>query len=420
MTRIGTVLRAPFTVRTWRELLHVLLGGVLGLLALAYLIALAVALVLGLTVVGTVLLAGLFAGTWLFALAESGRARVLLGMEVPRPDPYRAPQPGFTGWVRGALKDRESWRRVAYLQLAALAGVLQAYVTALVWAEALGMVSYPLWYRLLPVANGHHGDPLGGFYPDTIPLPIAAAGLVLLVVAAWVTRGFAQLDRLRIRALLNPPRLRERVEVLERQRRQAAVQSTSQLRRLERDLHDGAQVRLVALALELGRARDDLDSGSDLAGAAARVAAAHEESKLVLAELRELARGIYPAVLTDLGLDGAVPLLTARCPVPAEAEVDLPSRPPGPVESTAYFCVSELLANVAKHSGAARAAVRITASGGILRVSVDDDGRGGAAAGALGGLAGLADRAASAGGTLTVDSPAGGPTRILVELPCES
>ncbi|MDQ1646828.1 MAG: hypothetical protein QOJ50_3012, partial [Cryptosporangiaceae bacterium] len=201
---------------------------------------------------------------------------------------------------------------------------------------------------------------------------------------------------------------------------QAAVQSTSQLRRLERDLHDGAQVRLVALALELGRARDDLDSGSDVAGAATRVAAAHEESKLVLAELRELARGIYPAVLTDLGLDGAVPLLTARCPVPAEAEVDLPSRPPGPVESAAYFCVSELLANVAKHSGAARAAVRISAAGGILRVAVEDDGRGGAAIGAAGGLAGLADRAASAGGTLTADSPAGGPTRILVELPCES
>jgi signal transduction histidine kinase len=219
-----------------------------------------------------------------------------------------------------------------------------------------------------------------------------------------------------MRTLLGGPR-RDRAEVLERQRDHAVEQAGAHLRRIERDLHDGAQVRMVALAMELGRAREDIEQGRD---ARDRIAVAHEEAKRALVELRELARGIYPAVLTDLGLDGAVPLLTARCPVPVDVDVDVAARPSTTVEGTAYFCVGELIANVAKHSGAAAAAISIRRRGDTLRVEVRDDGVGGAVAYPGGGLAGLADRVDSMGGSLAVSSPPGGPTLVTVELPCAS
>jgi signal transduction histidine kinase len=187
-------------------------------------------------------------------------------------------------------------------------------------------------------------------------------------------------------------------------------------RRIERDLHDGAQARLVSLAMELGRARARFDD--DPEGAKVLLDQAHEESKAALAELRSLVRGVHPPVLSDRGLDAALSGLAAMCPVPVTVEVEMAARPSSTVEAVAYFVVAESLTNVAKHSGATRATVVVRSEGRLLRVFVRDDGRGGADPGGA-GLAGLADRAQAVEGRLIVSSPLGGPTIIEVQLPCE-
>jgi signal transduction histidine kinase len=256
---------------------------------------------------------------------------------------------------------------------------------------------------------------------DGLPRPaLPAIGVTGVLVVPWVVRGLANLDRWRMATLLGPSRLDEQVRRLQHSRGQVVEQAADQLRRIERDLHDGVQVRLVALAMELGRAREEVEHATEPQRAAARIAAAHEEAKQALVELRDLARGIHPAVLSDLGLDGAVPLLTARCPVPTTADLEVPQRPSGAIEATAYLCVAELLTNVAKHSQASSAWVRVQHHDQQLNVEVGDDGVGGAAIRPGGGLAGLAARAESVDGRLRLSSPDGGPTVITLELPCAS
>ncbi len=187
-------------------------------------------------------------------------------------------------------------------------------------------------------------------------------------------------------------------------------------RRIERDLHDGAQQRLVAVAMSLGRARDRLDEDPD----ATRVLLdeAHTDAKHAVSELRDLARGIYPAVLADRGLDAALSAQAAGSPVPVDIVVDLAERPPAAVETTAYFVVGEALTNIAKHADATTARVRVWRKADTVRVEVTDDGRGGARMRPGGGLAGLADRAATIDGTISVAGPPGGPTTVRAELPC--
>ncbi|HEY3610977.1 MAG TPA: histidine kinase, partial [Pseudonocardiaceae bacterium] len=188
-------------------------------------------------------------------------------------------------------------------------------------------------------------------------------------------------------------------------------------RRIERDLHDGAQQRLVAVAITLGRAKNKLDN--DPESARALIDEAHADAKQAVAELRDLARGIYPAVLGDRGLDAALSALAARSPVPVAVDVDVSPRPPAAVESAAYFIVAESLTNLAKHSAADSAQVSVRRSGNSVTVRVTDDGHGGAEVRLGGGLAGLADRAATIDGVMTVRSPPGGPTVVTAELPCE-
>jgi signal transduction histidine kinase len=188
-------------------------------------------------------------------------------------------------------------------------------------------------------------------------------------------------------------------------------------RRIERDLHDGAQARLVSLAMELGRAKAHFDD--DPERAKALVTQAHEDAKTALVELRNLVRGVHPPVLSDRGLDAALSGLAAICPVPVTVQVDVAKRPSATVEAVAYFVVAESLTNVAKHSGAAGATVTVRSESDVLHVVVRDDGRGGAAATGA-GLAGLADRVQAVDGHLSIDSPAGGPTVIEVEIPCAS
>ncbi|HMM41314.1 MAG TPA: histidine kinase, partial [Thermomicrobiales bacterium] len=225
---------------------------------------------------------------------------------------------------------------------------------------------------------------------------------------AWLARHLLGAD---LEAILSA-----RVGALTESRSRAASASVDELRRIERDLHDGAQQRLVRLAMDLGMAKEKMDS--DPEAAKTLVAEAHEEAKLAMREIRDLARGIHPAVLTDRGLDPAVSALAGRSPVPVTVDIDLPGRLPETIESTAYFVVAEALTNVARHSDATAVRVSARLEDGMLKLDITDDGRGGAAATPGGGLAGLADRVAGADGTLTIDSPAGGPTRIHAELPC--
>jgi signal transduction histidine kinase len=212
--------------------------------------------------------------------------------------------------------------------------------------------------------------------------------------------------------------LAARVDTLEATRAAAVESADARLRRLERDLHDGAQHRLSYIAMELDRARAKLDE--DPNAASELLDRAHEESKKAMIELRDLVRGIHPSVLTDRGLDAAVSGLAERCPVPVEVDIDVDPRPPSAIETAAYYVVAESLTNVGKHAGARSASVEIHRDGLLLTIWVWDDGQGGASRRPGSGLDGLAQRVEALDGTLTITSPPGGPTVIRGELPCAS
>jgi signal transduction histidine kinase len=237
--------------------------------------------------------------------------------------------------------------------------------------------------------------------------------VVVLLLAPWVVRAALIPDRLLIRALLGPTARDARVADLERTRAYAVDESAAVLRRIERDLHDGAQARLVAVAMKLGLAREKLGDDVD-PGTWELLDAAHRNAKEAIVELRDLARGIHPPVL-DNGLDAALATLAAHSAVPVGLRVATPDRPAPAIETIAYFCVAELLTNVAKHSRARRATVEVDEREGRLRVRVGDDGTGGAHLGA--GLSGLYDRVRTVDGTMRLDSPPGGPTLVTIDLP---
>jgi signal transduction histidine kinase len=244
-----------------------------------------------------------------------------------------------------------------------------------------------------------------------------AVAVLLLPVAAYLLTAWAGARAALARAILAPGELELDQRLVEVTRSRARLVDAFELdrRRIERDLHDGAQQRLVALTVALGLARLDLAPDS---AAAAQVDTAHEQAKQALAELRDFIRGLHPAVLDELGLDAALSGIAARSPVPVRLTVALPQRPPATVEAVAYFVVSEALTNVARHAAATRADVVLRHVPGGLSLSVTDDGHGGADPSRGTGLRGLQQRVESVDGTLQIASPAGGPTSILVSLPC--
>jgi signal transduction histidine kinase len=289
-------------------------------------------------------------------------------------------------------------------------------LTEAFWAYGLVFVSSPV--RFVPAIRDvlrPDDFAMGSFRFDTWPhvLLLVAGGVFLLLVVPSVTRGTLALQRLLLIHLLGPDR-RTRTDRLRESRALAVDDSAAVLRRIERDLHDGAQAQLVALAMRLGLAKEEL-AGGDTEAALALVDTAHARAKRALVELRDLARGIHPPAL-DNGLGPALASLAARSAMAVELRVDLPERPSPAIETIAYFSAAELLANVAKHSGATRAVVSVTRPrAGWLRLEVRDDGVGGARPG--GGLAGLADRVRTVDGRLELVSPPGGPTLASVELP---
>jgi signal transduction histidine kinase len=262
------------------------------------------------------------------------------------------------------------------------------------------------------------GDQQIWFDNPIATLPAIPLGIALAFVTLYVVRGVGYAHGALARYLLGPnetQRLRARTAHLQASRARGVDAAEAERRRIERDLHDGAQQQLLAVAMDLGRARAKLET--DPAGAQELIQNAHAGAKDAIAELRNLARGIYPAILTDRGLDAAISAVAARADVPVAVEVDLPTRPPAAVESIAYFIVSEALTNVSKYARATHASVRVTRDQNWIVVEVSDNGTGGAVAAPGGGLAGLADRAAGIDGILTVNSPLGGPTVIRADLP---
>jgi len=422
---IGRLLRAPFTRRAWAELVYALICLPVALAGFVYLSSsIYVSGLLLITLIGLPLLAGAVLGARGFGALHRTVARHLLGMRAEAPPPFR-PRPGLIGWIRPALSDGPGWRAMGYLLLKLPVGLLAFALAALFWAYALAFLTYAAWRPFLPgqydtAGAWHRGAQLGtDYYIDTWPRILATfgAGVVLLLLAPWVVRGVLVLDRLLIGWLLGPSRS-ARLRDLEESRAHAVDDSAARLRRIERDLHDGAQARLVAVAMKLGMAKEKLDAddpGADLEQARTLVDTAHRDAKDALAELRDLARGIHPPVL-DTGLEAALRTLAARSAVPVELHVDVAERPAPAIETIAYFCAAELLTNVAKHGGARHATIDVV-QGNVLRLQVGDDGEGGARIGQTGGLAGLADRVRTVDGRLGIVSPVGGPTLITVELP---
>lgn len=357
-------------------------------------------------------------GRWFSAL-ERSRAAVLLGVEIVDPvAPLQA-----TGWFRRLgerFTSRDRWKELGH-HVAALPTALATYLAAsIAWSSGIVLLTLPLTIAALPddVARFVAFDVRQG--PATLALAVLGA-LLLVVVAPWATLVGAELQlRLAERLLGRSPDAAwaEVASGLE-QRRSAAVDSAeAERRRIERDLHDGAQQRLVALAAELGAARERFDD--DPTAARQLVDSAHEEAKAALREIRDLVRGIHPVILEDRGLDAALSAVVARAPIPVALDVALTERLPAPVESTAYFVVSEALTNVARHAHATRAQVAVARAGDRLVIEVHDDGVGGADASRGTGLQGLRERVTGLGGTLHVLSPPGGPTTLSVEVPCGS
>ncbi|TCP43647.1 signal transduction histidine kinase [Tamaricihabitans halophyticus] len=263
-----------------------------------------------------------------------------------------------------------------------------------------------------------------GYHALMLPLSIiefalGLVGAILLPLAIWVIPRLGWLHGQLAKAMLGPPaaaQLAAKADRLQASRARGVDAAEAERRRIERDLHDGAQQRLVSLAISLGRAKAKLEG--DPNAVRELIDEAHTDAKLAVAELRDLARGIYPAVLGDRGLDAALSSLAAKSPVPVEVTVDVEPRPPAAVESTAYFIVGETLTNVAKHSGATVAQIRVWREDDKVVAEVSDNGKGGAEVRPGGGLAGLADRAATIDGVVTVVSPTAGPTVVRADLPC--
>jgi len=408
--------------RTWGALGYALVGFPLGVAGFVFVVTgLSLSVGLAITLIGIPLLGLVVALAAVFGAGYRKLGRAFLDIDVEAPVIRR--RPGLVGFVF----ERNGWRAILFLLLRFPLAILDFVVAVVFTSYTLGALSYPIWWRYPHQRVGgreHHGIQFGGnVFADTHwrIIGVFAAGVILFFVAPWVIRGVTGLDRMLIRGLLGPSKDAQRIEALEQTRAMAVDDSAAVLRRIERDLHDGAQARLVSLAMSLGMAKEELEgatSDETLSRVRTLIDTAHREAKGTIVDLRDLARGIHPPAL-DRGLPDALSTLAARSSIPAALQIDLPTRPSPAIESIVYFCAAELLTNAAKHSGARRATVDVRGINDHLFVRVGDDGVGGAEPGRDGGsgLSGLADRIATVDGQLVIDSPAGGPTLVTIDIP---
>jgi signal transduction histidine kinase len=405
------------SARTWLALIHHLVGLFLGCAAI-FVVTFGLGfgggmlvLLVGLPVLGLTLRL-----TDWFARVERARFALLLGVRIPAwPAGTRA------GYRWGLVPrwrmftERATWGEIGYAFLRLPVSAVTVTFSIGAWALGLTMLTLPFYNHHLPSGGAEIGDTV---LRGSAVTWVSVIGLAVVIAAPQLTRGLATADTAMSRWLLGPPSdLAARVSELEISRERVVDAAEGERRRIERDLHDGAQQRLVSLAMELGRAQAKFADDPD--GARVLVDQAHAQAKEALTELRNLVRGVHPPVLTERGLDAALSGLAALCPIPVDVHVDVPVRPRSAVEAVAYFMVAEALTNVAKHSRASQAKVVVEGHGypGTLTVMISDDGIGGANPGSP-GLAGLADRVSGVDGRLSVESPSGGPTIIAAELPC--
>jgi signal transduction histidine kinase len=431
----GTVLRAPFTRRTVRELLYCGIGGITGVIGFSITV---VMLALGLTISVSVL--GTVVGLLLLILALRVSRRLgglhrrlawwLLRYQVEAPPKFQRGT-GILNRIDKRLRDRAAWRGVTYNVVKLPVAAVQLYAITIA-CIGLADITYPVDWVLF--RHGASGPMvvvfplLGGtfnVYGFAGTYLAAIAGAFCVLAGTWLARGINAGDRRLVRSLLGPSSMAERVSELTRTRTLAVEDSAAALRRVERDLHDGAQMRLAALAMNLGMAREKLGDDDDVArpdSATVRelLDAAHRNAVDALADLRDLARGIHPPAL-DNGLPSALATLAASSAIPASVTAEIGDRPAPAIETIAYFCAAELIANATKHSYANQIKINIyTERTGVLRLEVTDDGIGGADATHGSGLAGLAQRVSTVDGRIDVSSPPGGPTTVSVELPLKA
>ncbi len=358
---------------------------------------------------------------WLFlplGIFERARYRLTLGMSVAAP-----PLPGRgRSWDRRLLAlgtSRTTWQQLGYFVLLTPLSVVNFGGVLLAWSIPPALLLLPVYY---PAFSDRHTT-IAGFGVGTGVTGWVVSGLAavfLLLVSPQIVRALSRLDATLARSLLGRSvagQLTERVGELETSRRRTVDSAEAERRRIERDLHDGAQQRLVSVAMTLGRVKARLPNLLD-PDTRLLIDDAYQQARLATAELRDLTRGLHPPVLTDRGLDAALSAVAARAPVPVRVDVRAEPRPSPTVEAIAYFVVAEALTNVAKHARATCASVVIRRDGNLLHVTVGDDGVGGAEPAAGSGLRGLADRLAGVDGRLSVVSPRGGPTALTVEIPC--
>ena len=394
----------------WRSTAYLLTGWIVATVWATAVTALVLVPALGLAV----LLAGI-------PLAGVERWRQRLVDRLPLPTPHRRLiRPGLWGWLAARFREGATWRELGYALLFSLVLAWLDAAAGLLVGSALFLVAFPLTVELVPQ---YQPEALLGFVHPRQPdaFLATAVGLAALPPLAYLVTAYTAVRAgLTRRLLLGRRRGPPSAELVELTQSRARIMSAmdAQRRRIERDLHDGAQQRLTGLIMTLGMARLRLDGAPP--GGRELVDRAYEQARTTLTELRDLVHGIHPQVLTDRGLAPAVTEIAERCPVPVDVRVDLPERPPEPVEAAAWFVLNEALTNVAKHSGAGRAHIAVHRTGDLLVVEVRDDGTGGAEATRGTGLLGLADRVAVLNGRITLTSPAGGPTLLRVELPCES
>jgi len=405
----------PWSPRAWRQALY-LAGSIPVLLAAPVLVAAGFATkprwalpLLALIVV--------FLASPVLTAVQGYRLRATAGVQISPPQPWT--RVGLIGYARSPA----TWRQLGYHLVAAPVLAAGAALAFGAWLAGICLTPVYAYAWLVPgLLSRDQSSPPPGYLLRRLGIPLdvylTVAGIVLLAVAPQFTAGVTALDAWAARVLLGPSRaeqLQHRVTHLTQTRTGAVDAADAERRRLERDLHDGTQQRLVALAMNLGLARVQAQTADQAHQA---LAEAHDDAKAALAELRNLVRGLHPVVLEDRGLDAALSGVAARLPIPVRLTVDLPRRPSPTIEAVAYFVVSESLTNITKHAQASQAEVVVQRAGDRLHIIVSDDGAGGADPARGTGLAGLAKRAASVDGTFEIASPPGGPTLITVDLPC--
>lgn len=414
-----TIVRRPLTAACWRETLYLIAGFATATAAFVVVVTgLSLSLSLSILVVGLPIAVAFIYLNRLFCSLDRLLAKLVLDRPIERP--YR-PLPQGSLLKRGlsVITSAAAWRDIAWMVVSFPVAVATFTVAVTAWATSLGLLTLPIWWRINDTDSRFINDLLGKGHFEPLQLLGIPVGILLVIVSAWLVRACALAQASLAAELLRPTReaeLETRVESLTHTRAGAVDAAVTELERVERDLHDGAQARLVALNIDLGLAEQRLAAGDD-AAARTHIAEAREQAQVAMGDLRDLVRGIGPSILRDRGLEAALNSIAIGTTPPVNVDVELPPGKPDAAETAAYFVCVEAIANAVKHAAAGRIDVQVRRDGsGRIVAEITDDGSGGADPVPRSGLAGLQQRVAALDGTLSITSPPGGPTIVRAEI----